>query len=62
MRTAMSLRLARITLREIELGVQNPAEWSLFPIEERRVLLVTLTDSDGVTIWIECYVDDRPTD
>ena len=58
----MSLRLARITLREIELGVQNPAEWSLFPIEERRVLLVTLTDSDGVTIWSECSVDDRPTD
>ena len=62
MRTAMSLRLARITLREIELGVQNPAEWSLFPIEERRVLLVTLTDSDGVTIWSECSVDNRPTD
>ena len=58
----MSLRLARITLREIELGVQNPAEWSLFPIEERRVLLVTLTDSDGVTIWSECSVDNRPTD
>ena len=58
----MSLRLAQITLREIELGVQNPAEWSLFPIEERRVLLVTLTDSDGVTIWSECSVDNRPTD
>ena len=62
MRTAMSLRLARISLREIKLGVQNPAEWSLFPIEERRVLLLSLTDSDGITIWSECSVDDRPTD
>ncbi len=56
----MSLRLAQITLREIKLGVQNPAEWSLFPIEERRVLLMALTDTNGVTIWSECSVDDRP--
>ncbi len=61
MRAAMSLRLARITLREIKLGLQNPLEYSLFPIEERRVLLITLTDTDGVTTWSECSVDDRPT-
>ena len=57
----MSLRLARITLREIKLGLQNPLEWSLFPIEERRVLLMELMDIDGVTAWSECSVDDRPT-
>ena len=57
----MSLRLARITLREIKLGLQNPSKWSLFPTEERRVLLIELMDTDGVTTWSECSVDDRPT-
>ena len=57
----MSLRLARITLREIKLGLQNPSKWSLFPTEERRVLLIELMDTDGVTTWSECSVDNRPT-
>ena len=35
---------------------------AIFMLEERRVLLLTLTDTDGVTTWSECSVDDRPTD
>ena len=57
----MSLRLSRITLREIKMPLLEPQEWSTSLTDERRVLLITLTDSDDVTTWSECSVGERPS-
>ena len=50
---AMSLRLSRITLREIKMTLREPFELSMVRTDERRVLLLMLTDSDGLTTWSE---------
>ena len=49
----MSLRLSRITLREIKMTLREPFELSMVRTDERRVLLLMLTDSDGLTTWSE---------
>ncbi len=57
----MSLRLSRITLREIKMTLRESFELSAVRTDERRVLLLTLTDSDGLTTWSECLAGERPT-
>lgn len=49
----MSLRLSRITLHEIKMTLREPFELSMVRTDERRVLLLMLTDSDGLTTWSE---------
>ena len=49
----MSLRLSRITLREIKMTLREPFELSMVRTDERRVLLLMLADSDGLTTWSE---------
>lgn len=49
----MSLRLSRITLREIKMTLREPFELSIVRTDERRVLLLMLADSDGLTTWSE---------
>ena len=56
----MSLRLTRITLREIRLSLREPFEISSGLTTTRRILLVELEDSDGLATWSECVAGERP--
>lgn len=52
--------ITRIDLREIRLPLREPFRISSGVTTVRRILLVRLTDGDGVTAWGECVADDRP--
>jgi o-succinylbenzoate synthase len=54
------LRLDRITLREIPLRLREPFRISSGVIEERRILLLELHDSDGTSEWAECVAGEFP--
>ena len=54
------LSLDRITLREIRLALKEPFRISSGIMSDRRILLIQLTDRDGVTAWSECVAFDRP--
>lgn len=56
----MSLRLSRITLREIRLALREPFEISSGLTTDRRILLVELEDVDGIKTWSECVAGERP--
>ena len=56
----MSLRLRRVTLREIRLTLKEPFEISSGSTTDRRILLVELEDVDGITGWSECVAGERP--
>ena len=56
----MSLRVIRVTLREIKLALREPFEISSGITTDRRVLLLELEDADGVTAWSECVAGERP--
>ena len=56
----MSLRLRRVTLREIRLTLKEPFEISSGSTTDRRILLLELEDVDGVTSWSECVAGERP--
>ena len=56
----MSLRLARITLREIRMTLREPFEISSGRTTGRRILLLELEDADGTTAWSECVAGERP--
>jgi len=56
----MSLRVIRVTLREINLALREPFEISSGITTDRRVLLLELEDADGVTAWSECVAGERP--
>ena len=56
----MSLRLNRITLREIALPLREPFEISSGVTTTRRILLLELEDGDGGTTWSECVAGERP--
>ena len=57
----MSLRLARITLREIRMPLREPFEISSGRTTERRILLLELTDADGLAAWSECVAGEQPS-
>ena len=57
---AMSLRVIRVTLREIRLALREPFEISSGLTTDRRILLLELEDADGVTVWSECVAGERP--
>ena len=57
----MSLRLARITLREIRMPLREPFEISSGRTTVRRILLLELADTDGATAWSECVAGERPS-
>ena len=56
----MSLRLSRITLREIRMTLREPFEISSGRTTGRRILLLELEDADGTTAWSECVAGERP--
>lgn len=55
------IRLARITLREIRLPLREPFETSAGVVEQRRILLLQLADTDGSETWSECVAEALPT-
>ena len=56
----MSLRLSRITLREIRLALREPFEISSGVTTDRRILLLEFEDVDGIKVWSECVAGERP--
>ena len=56
----MSLRLSRVTLREIRLTLREPFEISSGATTDRRILLLELEDVDGIKAWSECVAGERP--
>lgn len=53
-------RLEQITLREIRLPLREPFRVSFGVVTERRIPLLELQDSDGVTAWSECVALELP--
>lgn len=54
------IRLQSITLHEIRLPLVEPFETSRSHQEERRILLLEVRDSDGVSCWSECVASEAP--
>lgn len=54
------LVIDRITLREIRLTLKEPFRISSGLVQERRIVLLELTDRDGVTAWSECVAFQLP--
>ncbi len=57
---AHPLHLERVTLREIRLPLKEPFRISSGVCTERRILLLELTDVDGVSVWAECVAGELP--
>ena len=55
------IRLARIGMRELVLPLVEPFETSAGVVGERRILLLELTDADGIGTWSECVAESLPT-
>ncbi len=53
-------RLERVALREIRLSLKEPFRISSGVVTERRICLLELTDSDGVSAWAECVAGEQP--
>ncbi len=54
------IHLDRVVLREIRLPLREPFRISSGVMSERRILLLELFDTEGVSTWSECVVDDAP--
>ena len=52
------IRLDKITLREIHLPLVDPFRTSRGAVDARRVILLELTDHDGITAWSECVAEN----
>lgn len=53
-------RLDQIALREIRLPLREPFRISSGVVTERRIGLLELRDSDGLTAWAECVAGEQP--
>lgn len=56
----MAIEPARVRLWEIRLPLREPFAISSGTVHDRRILLVEVTDADGVTAWAECVAGERP--
>ena len=52
--------IRQIDLAEIELPLKEPFRISSGVATTRRILLVRLTDAEGLTVWAECVAGDSP--
>ena len=52
--------VASIELREIRLKLKEPFRISSGVVHERRILLLKLTDTTGVSEWAECVAGETP--
>ena len=58
--TASTINLRTIELREIRLPLVEPFAISSGMTYERRIMLLRLTDADGVEVWSECVAGELP--
>jgi o-succinylbenzoate synthase len=56
----VTLRLERLTLREIQLPLREPFRISSGTQTTRRILLLELEDAGGATAWSECVAPEQP--
>ena len=56
----MTLRLERLTLRELQLPLREPFRISSGTQTTRRILLLELEDAGGATAWSECVAPELP--
>ena len=56
----MNFSIGSITLREITLPLKEPFRISSGVVDVRRILLVEMTDTDGVSVWSECVAGEQP--
>jgi o-succinylbenzoate synthase len=56
----MPIRLASLTLREIQLPLKEPFRISSGTQRARRILLLQLEDEDGASVWSECVAPEGP--
>ncbi|MFQ5703598.1 MAG: o-succinylbenzoate synthase [Gemmatimonadales bacterium] len=56
----MSINIRSIRLREITLPLKEPFKISSGEVTVRRILLVEMTDADGVSAWSECVAGEFP--
>src|SRR6185503_4555144 len=54
------ITLSKIRLREIRLPLRESFRISSGVISDRRILLLELTDVNGVTTWSECVAGESP--
>jgi O-succinylbenzoate synthase len=54
------LQIDRIELREVHLALKEPFRISSGVESTRRILLLELTDLDGVSVWAECVAGALP--
>lgn len=54
------IRLQEVTLHEIRLPLKEPFRISSGLTTERRIMLLRLRDTNGVTTWSECVAGERP--
>ncbi|MCX5765033.1 MAG: o-succinylbenzoate synthase [Gemmatimonadetes bacterium] len=55
-----SMRIDRITLREIRLALKEPFRISSGVVQDRRIMLLELHDASGATTWSECVAGELP--
>ena len=55
------IQLAKITLREIKLPLIEPFRTATGTVDARRIILLEMTDVDGVTAWSECVAEAVPS-
>jgi O-succinylbenzoate synthase len=58
--TPTTLHLTGLALREIRLPLKEPFRISSGVCTERRILLLELTDADGLSAWAECVAGELP--
>jgi O-succinylbenzoate synthase len=56
----VALTLREVALREIALQLKEPFRISSGVVSHRRIVLVELTDVDGVHVWAECVAGEAP--
>lgn len=56
----MTISIEQIRLREIRLPLKEPFQISSGVATVRRILLLELTDAEGITVWSECVAGEHP--
>jgi O-succinylbenzoate synthase len=56
----LTLALAGLVLREIQLPLREPFRISSGTQRARRILLLERADADGATVWSECVAPEEP--
>jgi O-succinylbenzoate synthase len=56
----VALTLREVALREIALQLKEPFRISSGVVSHRRIVLVELTDVDGIHVWAECVAGEAP--